>query len=58
MAFSLASSYARAYNASVGSIFQTSADHPYGSYRVIWNRKRDAPSSRQMRKNRIRKSSP
>ncbi len=34
MAFSLASSYARAYNASVGSIFQTSADHPYGSYRV------------------------
>ncbi|HEV2655994.1 MAG TPA: hypothetical protein VGT82_13595, partial [Ktedonobacteraceae bacterium] len=34
MAFSLASSYARAYNANIGSIFQTSADHPYGSYRV------------------------
>ncbi len=34
MAFSLASSYARAYNARVGSIFQTSVDHPHGSYRV------------------------
>ncbi len=34
MAFSLANSYARAYRARVGSIYQTSADHPYGSYRV------------------------
>src|SRR6266487_65489 len=34
MAISLASSYARAYNARVGSIFQTSVDHPHGSYRV------------------------